>query len=352
MSRCFFFLKDHFRMMISNETSLSLWSCLNSMHNISWNISCIVCRLASIIILFISIGFFTFNIRLLFSHRCQNSLVVSLVIASLMVLIVSAPSVILQLFTCHRLCSNIYCHIEGFVCYLSGCLCMLLFMMLSIHRYLSLCTYSHLLSYQSSTFISWLLSITFTFPLILDYLNSYVLQGRNFHCNIHWQDQTNLSRSYILLSFILMYFFSLSILFFVNLRAHCIIRSVYPQHCLNPSFSECSFETDTIRISRQTGDFEQLCVNRYCVRKATDRKRFRKEYHFLKAIIYLVYGYLITWTPYLIVAILQLLNIKFIFQYVFLIASSSFVVKLSIILTPFSYLSTMNSRIFKKLLFK
>jgi hypothetical protein len=338
--------------MISNETSLSLWSCLNSMHNISWNLSCISCRLASIVILFISMGCFTFNIRLLFSRRCQNSLVVSLVIASLMLLIVSVPGVILQLFTCHRLCSNIYCHIEGFVGYLSGCLCMLLFMMLSIHRYLSLCTYNHLLSYQSSTFICCLLSITFTFPLIFDYLNSYVPQQLDFHCSINWQDQTNLSRSYILLSFILMYFFLLSILFFVNLRAHCIIPNVYPQHCLNSSFSECSLETDSIRISRQTVDFQQLCVNRYFVRKATDRKRFRQEYEFLKAIIYLVCGYLISWTPYLIVAILQLLNIKFIFQYVFLIALSSFVVKLSVILTPFIYLSIMNCRLFKKLLFK
>ena len=338
--------------MISNETSLSLWSCLNSMHTISWNLSCIVCRLASIIIIFISIGCFIFNIRLLFSHRCQNSLVVSLVLVSLMVLVVSVPGDILQLFTCHRLCSNIYCRIEGFICYLSGCLCMLLFMMLAIHRYLSLCSYNHLLSYQSSTFICWLLSITFTCPLIFDYLNSYVPQGLDFHCTINWQDQTNLSRSYILLSFIFVYLFSLSILFFVNLRAHCIIRNVYPQHCLNPSFSECSFETDSIRISRQTGDFQQLCVNRYCVRKATNRKRFRKEYDFLKAIIYLVCGYLISWTPYLIVAILQLLNIKCIFQFVFLIASSSFIVKLSIILTPFIYLSIMNSTLFKKLFFK
>ena len=338
--------------MISNETSLSLWPCPHTMCNISWNLSCILCRLASTVILFVSIVCFIFNIRLLFSRRCQNSLVVSLVVVSLMVLIVNAPDVIIQLFTCHRHYSNIYCRIEGFVCYLSGCLCMLLFMMLSIHRYLSLCAYNRLLTYQSSTFICWLLSMAFTFPLIFDYLNSYVPQKLDFHCSIHWQNQTHLSRFYIVLSLILMYFLSFTILFFVNLRAHYIIRNVYPQHCLNPSFSEYSLETGGIKISRQTRDFQQLCVNRYCMRKATDRKRFRKDYHFLKAMIYLVGSYLISWTPYLIIAILQLLNVTFIFQYVLLIALSSFIVKLSVILTPFIYLSIMNYRLLKKLLFQ
>ncbi|CAF3746715.1 unnamed protein product [Rotaria socialis] len=270
--------------MISNETSLLLWPCLHSIHTISWDLLCILCRFASIIILLISIVCFTLNIRLLFSNRCQNSLVISLVLASFMVLIISTPGVIIQLFTCHRHCSNLYCRIEGFICYLSGCLCMLLFIMLSIHRYLSLCAHDRLLSYQSSTFICWLLSMAFTFPLVFDYLNFYVPQGLNFHCGINWQDQTNSSRFYMLLSFILIYFLSFSILFYVNIRAHCIVRNFYPRHCLSPSFSERSLEIDSIRISPQTGDFEQSCVNRYCIRKASVRKRFRKDYHFLKSL--------------------------------------------------------------------
>jgi hypothetical protein len=334
--------------MISNETSLPLWSCLHSMDNISWDLSCILCRSASIIILLISIVCFTFNIRLLCSHRCQNSLVISLVIASFMVLIINAPGVIIQLFTCHRHCSNIYCRIESFICYLSGCFCMFLFMMLLIHRYLSLCAYDRLLSYQNSTFICWLLSMTFTFPLVFDYLNSNAPQAVDFYCGVNWQDQTNLSRLYILSSFILIYFLSFSILFFVHLRAHSIIRNFNPKHCLNPSFSECPSEMDSIRMSRQTGNFEQSSNNRYCVRKATDRKRFRKDYHLLKAIIYIVYVYLISWTPYLVAAILKLLHVKFISQHVFLIVFSFFIVKLSVILTPFIYLSITNYSLFKE----
>ena len=171
--------------MIYNETSLSLWPYLHSMRTIPWDLSCILCRLASIIILLISIVCFTFNVRFLFSRRCQNSLVVSLVLASLMILIISMPGVVVQLFTCHRHCSNIYCHIEGFISYLSGCLCMLLIMMLSFHRYLSLCAYDRLLSYQSSTFICWFLSIAFTFTLVFDYLNSYLPEGFGLHCSIN-----------------------------------------------------------------------------------------------------------------------------------------------------------------------
>jgi hypothetical protein len=336
-----------------NETTLSLWPCLHSMYTISWDLSCILCRLASIIILFISIACFIFNIHFLFSRRCPNSLVISLVLASFMVLIISAPSVILQLFTCHRHCSKIYCRIEGFISYLSGCLCILLYMMLSFHRYLSSCSYVDLLSYRHSTFICWFLSIAFTFPLLFDYFNSYVPEGFGFHCSINWQHQANISRLYILLSFVLMYFLPIVFIFFVNLRSHFIIRHVYSKRCLIPSFSECSYEMSSTRISRQTGDFEQhLYVNRYCVRKAADRKRFRKDYYFLQASIYLVCSYLISWTPYSIIAILQLLKIKFIFQHMFLITICAFIAKLSVILAPFLYLSIMNRDFLKNMLFQ
>lgn len=340
--------------MVSNETNLSIWSCFHSMRIISWNLPCNLYRLASILILITSIACFTFNIRFLFSRRCQNSLVISLFLASLMVLIISVPGILVQLFTCHRHCSNLYCHIEGFISHLSGCLCMLLYMMLSFHRYLSLCSYNGLLSsHRCSTFICWFLSIAFPFPLAFDYFNSYVPEGLGFHCSINWQHQTYISRLYILLSFVLMYFLPLSILIFVNIRSNFIIRTIYSKHCLIPPYSECSYEMSSSKISRQTDDFEHyLYINRYCVRKAVDRKSFRKAYHFLQASIYLVCSYIIFWTPYAIIAILQLLKIKFIFQQIFLITLSAFIVKLSVILAPFLYLSIMNRRFLKNLLFK
>ncbi|CAF2379697.1 unnamed protein product [Rotaria sp. Silwood2] len=338
--------------MVSNETNLSLWPCLHSLHFITWSVPCTLSRLGGIIILSISVVCFTFNIRFLCSQRCRNSLVVSLFLASLFVIMISVPGVLVQLFTCHRHCLNSYCRIEGFFSYLSGCLCMLIFTLLSIHRYLSLCSYDHLLSYRCSTFICWLLSIAFTFPLIFDYLNSYLPEGLGFHCSINWKDQSNLGRLYILSSFILMYLLPLAILLFVNIRAHLIIRNIYSKRYLTSSFSKYVHKRDSSRLNRQADDYEKIYVHKYCVRKATDRKRFRMDYRFLRAIVFLVSSYLIAWTPYSVIAILQLLDIKFISQHPFLITLSAFIAKLSVILTPFVYLSIMNYKLFKKILFK
>ena len=327
--------------MDPNVTSLSLLPCRHAKHIDP----CILCRIGGVIILLISILCFIFNIRFLFCRRRQNTLVVSLFIASLLVIVVSVPYVLAQLFTCQRQCSKIFCRIEGFISYLAGCLCMLIFTILSIHRYLSLCSYHRLLSYQFSTFICWFLSLAFTFPLVFDYLNSYIPEGLGFHCSINWQDQSNLGRLYILFSFILLYFCPLLIILLVNLRAHFIIRNIYSKHSIFPQYS-------SIKIHRRGTYFVQIPDNKYYLCKATDRKRLRIGYRFLRAIVFLVSSYLLAWTPYSIIAVGQLLEMKFIFQHSFLITISAFIAKLSVILTPLIYLNVMNKRLFKKILFK
>ncbi|CAF3803831.1 unnamed protein product [Rotaria sp. Silwood1] len=338
--------------MLSNETNPLLWPCLRSIRFITWSVPCNLCRLGGLIILTISILCFIFNIRVLCFQRCQNSLVISLFLASLLVITISVPGVLVQLFTCHRHCINMYCRIEGFVSYLSGCLCMLIFTILSIHRYLSLCSYDRFLSYRCSTLISWFLSIAFTFPLMFGYLNSYLPEGLGFHCSINWKDKSNLGRLYILSSFVLMYLLPLVILLFVNIRTHLLIRNIYSKHCLNSSFSRYVYRRCSIRLNRQRNDYDKIYVHKYCVRKAMDLKRFRMDYRFLRAIVFLVSSYLIAWTPYSIIAVLQLLDIKFIFQHAFLITLCAFIAKLSVILTPFVYLSIMNYKFLKKILFK
>ncbi len=333
--------------MNSNEANLSLWQCDHLISINPWNMPCILCRLGGIIILLISIVCFIFNIRFLFFQRRQNTLVVSLFVASLLVIIISVPHVLAQLFTCRRHCSEIYCRMEGFTSYLAGCLCMLICTILSIHRYLSLCSHRRLLSYRFSTFICWFLSLAFTFPLLFDYLNSYIPEGLGFHCSINWQDQSNFSRVYILFAFIVMYFCPLLILCFVNLRAHFIIRHIY----LNSLFLQRSSTKSSIKLRRRFHYYEQKPDDKYYIRKATDRKRLRMDYRFLRAIIFLVSGYLLAWTPYSIIAVSLLLKIQFIFQHTFLITISAFIAKLSVILAPFAYLNVMNNRLFKKLLF-
>ncbi|CAF3321373.1 unnamed protein product [Rotaria socialis] len=338
--------------MVYNETNASLWPCAHSLHYISWTVPCTVCRLGGTLILLISIVCFSFNIRFLFSHRCKNSLAVSLFLASLLVITISVPGVIVQLFTCHRHCLKIYCRIEGFCSYLSGCVCMLVFMSLSIHRYLSLCSCKNSLSYGVSTCFSWSLSLAFTFPLVFDYFNSYMPEGLGFHCSINWQDSSSIGRAYILSSFIFMYFIPLTILVFVNVQAHLIVRRIYTKENLHSTFINYMHQKNATRKSRQEVDYKNTLVHKYCVRVATDRKRFRTDYRFLRAIIFLVSSYLIAWTPYSVIAVLQLLNIGFIFDHAFLITLSAFIAKLSVILSPLVYLSIMNNKLFKRILFK
>ncbi|CAF1472342.1 unnamed protein product [Rotaria magnacalcarata] len=337
--------------MVYNERNVSLWPCAHSLRYTSWTLPCTLCRLGGILISLISIVCFGFNMRFLFSHRCKNSLVVSLFLASLLVITISVPSVIVQLFTCHRHCLNIYCRIEGFCSYLSGCVCMLVFMSLSIHRYLSLCSYKSSLSYGASTCFSWSLSLVFTFPLVFDYFNSYKFEGLGFHCSINWQDSSSIGRVYIFSSFIFMYFIPLIILVFVNVRAHLIVRHIYTKENLHSTFINYMHQRYLTRKSRQAVDYKNNFVHKYCARIATDRKRLRTDYRFLRAIIFLISSYLIAWTPYSIIAVLQLLNIGFIFNHAFLITLSAFIAKLSVILAPFVYLSIMNYKFFKKILF-
>lgn len=334
--------------MVSNA---SLWPCLHSLHYISWTFPCTLCRLSGIVILLLASICFIFNIRFLFAKQCTNSLVISLFLSSLLVISISVPGVLIQLFTCHRHCLNIYCRIEGFSSYLAGCVCMLVFMALSIHRYLSLCAYKYPITYGISTAISWLISLIFTFPLIFGYLNAYQPEGLGFHCSVNWQDSSNISRLYILLSFILLYFIPLAILIYVNIRAHLIVRHVYSREHLNSLFTLYSNERLSIKMRRHT-DLEKNSLHQYCLRQATARRRFRTDYRFLRAIIFLVGSYLIAWTPYAVVAILQLLNTEFIFKNASLITISAFIAKTSVIVTPFFYLSIMNYKLFKKTLFK
>jgi hypothetical protein len=336
--------------MVFNETNLSLWPCLHSMDSIPWSLRCILSQLGGSIILFISVVCFTFNMRFLLSQRCQNSLVASLFVASLMVITISVPSVLVQLFTCHRHCSISFCRIEGFSSYLAGCLCMLIFTALSIHRYASLCSVCRLLSYKCSTFICWFLSILFTAPLIFGYFNSYLPEGLGFHCSINWQDQSNISRLYIFLSFILMYFLPLIILLYVNTRSHLFLRNIYSKNFSSPSIYQKYYHKSSKKSNRPTNFLEEIWDIKYFIRKAIDRKRFRIDYRFLRAIVFLISSYLIAWTPYSIIAILQLLHVKFIFQHAFLITFSAFLAKTSVILSPFVYLSIMHYKLFKRIL--
>lgn len=346
--------------MHQNETSSYLWPCLHSIHMrsfMNWNLACLLCRIGGFTIFFISIICFTFDVRYLAWYQKtqrQNNLVLSLFIASLLVILFSVPGVLLQLFTCHRHCSPIYCRIEGFISYLAGCVCMLIYMVLSINRYLLLCQHNHSFLNRYSAALCWLVGIIWTLPPVFHFWISYVPEGHGFHCSINWRDQSLTSRFYVLLSFLTIYFIPLIILSVVNLRVHKILRKTYSSPDVTP-FYPAFARRQKLFCFRQDTRFERIIYNRenntICyIRKAADRRRFRVEYRFIQAIIFLVSTYIIAWTPYSIIAVLQLFHIEFVFQHGSLATMSAIIAKLSVILTPGVYLSIMHFRLFKKIL--
>lgn len=359
----------HFvRIVRMNQSTLNhsirstLWPCLQtiSLRSLfSSNFTCILYRCFALIILIISIICFTLDIRYLIWYRKrqrQNPLVLSLFLASLLVLTFCVPGVLLQLFTCHRHCNPIYCSLEGFVSYLAGCLCMLIYMVLSVHRYLLLCQYQQIFLYRYSAIICWLLSVAWTLPPVFHYWISYVPEGHGFHCSINWTDRSRLGRSYVFFSFFSIYFVPLLVLFSVNIRVHQILRHIYSSQGSFYPFRSFHDPLNPKAFCQQRSSFyEQIYYDRsnqtICyVRKAADRRRFRIEYRFIQAIIFLVSTYIIAWTPYSIIAVLQLFQFEFPFRSSFLVTLCAFIAKLSVIVAPLVYLSIMHFGLFKRIL--
>jgi hypothetical protein len=337
--------------MSFNKTNSSLWPCFHLIHVIStsWNLECLLCRAGGIVISFISVICFILNTRYLIwyqQERCRNTLVLSLFIASFLVLTISVPGILLQLFTCHRYCNKIYCRIEGFISYLCGCLCMLIYTILSISRYLVLCQYNKPSFCRYSTIICWIFSICWTLVPVFDYWIPYVPEGLGFHCSINWKDHSRINELYILFSFLGIYLIPLFILFLINFRVNEIIQNIY--------LTQSSFYSypQTFDQKNQRRYFNYQSNNTICyIRKAADRKRFRIQHRFVRAMIFLVSAYIFAWTPYSIIAILQLFHIQFISEYSFCITLSTLIAKLAVISAALVYLRTMHCRLFKKILF-
>jgi hypothetical protein len=198
------------------------------------------------------------------------------------------------------------------------------------------------------------MSLIWTLPPVFDYWISYVPEGLGFHCSINWNDHSITSYYYILSAFVGMYLIPLLILLFVNVRVHRFVQNIYFYQNYDQLKEKLSNHSSSKQ--RKSGFSEQVdsqlnIISTY-VKKAADRKRLRLEYRVIQAIIFLVGTYIFAWTPYSIIAILQLLHVEFIFQHAVIITLSAFIAKSSVIFTPFVYLYIMNGRLFKKLLFQ
>ena len=337
-------------MMLVHEDNRSyLQPCINSMTLLPWNPPCVLCRIFAVLILILSFISFVFNLRFLQFHQSKNHLVYSLIFASLLVLIIAVPGVLIQLLTCYRHCSEIYCRLEGFISYLSGCLCMLTLMMLAVHRYLSLVSKRKTWSSSHANGFCWLVSWIFTFPLVFNYWNKYLPEGFGFHCSLNWADQSTISRLYIFASFTVLYFLPLLCLICFSLRSHRVVQKVSSNHYLIYSLKCESCQTSSSILSRRGQNIERNQEHRCHLRQLKHRQTIRMNTQFLRAIIVLISNYLIAWTPYSIVALLQLYRVEFIFQHAYLMTLTAFIGKLSVIVTPMIYVRLMNKNLYKKI---
>ncbi|CAF3331404.1 unnamed protein product [Rotaria sp. Silwood1] len=352
------------------------------------NFECLISRIIGSIILFVSIISLVFNIRFIYwslYHRHLQfrhySLVLSMVLSSTSVIIVIMPSVFIQCLSCHRLCSSFYCQLEGFVSYLNGCVHMFTLMMISIIRYITVFQVNienRFIDQHSywTVIVCWLLSLIFALPPLFSW-NKYIPEGIGFHCGLNWFDRSLSSRIYIILAFAFIYFIPLFLLLIINLYVYCKIRSllygttevsksnlllnVSYQKYQSTSCSSSSKSSSTAKCEKldfhigtnPMNESSRLAVHQtrtFRVNYLMRLNRLQADQRFALATIFLVSEYLLSWTPYAVMALFYLFNLKYISQQSVLMTIYAFIAKISIILNPFIYLATVKTNVFKSIL--
>jgi hypothetical protein len=228
--------------------------------------------------------------------------------------------------------------------------------------------------------ICWLFGLVFALPPLFN-LNKYIPEGIGFHCGLNWFDRSINSQVYFILTFLFVYFIPLIILFIVNIYVYYVIRRLIygaititkPNILLNVpeqknqltlSTSSSSFGSCTTTQSEKFGFILRIHSNsgssRLFIRRTMDSiqinhlihlNRLKADRRFALATIFLVSEYLLSWTPYAVVALFYLFNMEFINQQSILMTICAFIAKISMILNPFIYVVTIKTNQLKSILF-
>ena len=357
------------------------------------SVECLISRILGSIIILVSVLAILFNIRFLHwsafhgrSGSRDNVFISSIIFSSLSVIVVMLPSVLLQCLTCHRLCSPLYCQLEGFVSYLNGCVHMFLLMMISVMHYVTIICASTSRSHfhrhpHVSVLVCWLLGVAFALPPLFKW-NRYIPEGLGFHCGLDWVDRSVSSHIYLLSAILFVYFVPFIVLSFVNLYVyHRIRRLLHKAVAVNPramlrsasvrliserrqslfyislkSSSAQSLKFKTIHSNRPLGSQNRLAARRdndsIQVRHLMHLSRLKVDRRFALATLFLVTEYLLSWTPYAIVALLNLFRIEFIAQQPLVITFCAFIAKISMIINPFIYISAIKTTQLRTILYR
>lgn len=341
---------------------------------------CSIARLFGTILTLVSIFSIVFSIRFIYwsyHHRYfrtrHYTLIISIIFSSMSVIIVISPSVFMQCLSCRRLCSPVYCHIEGFVSYLNGCVHMFMLMIISLIRCTTVLQTNirqrffeqHSLS---TTILCWLFGLVFAIPPLFK-LNRYMPEGIGLHCGLDWFDRSIQSQIYFILTFLFVYFLPLVILFLMNVYVYCLIRrliygvttieksnlsenvSIQPPQSTSSSFrfsSTTTTQSDKNPSNAIVQPFSEPSV--LFIRRGTETiqtrnmlrlNRLKADKRFALATIFIVSEYLLSWTPYAIVALFYLFNFEFIDDHSILMTICAFIAKISMILNPFIYIASV-----------
>ena len=367
----------------------NLTLCLGTLFHQINHFECIISRIIGSIIIVVSLFSILFNIRFLYwssYHKHGRSrhypIILSMIILSISVIIVTTPSVLIQCLYCYRWCSAFYCRLEGFINYLNGCNHMFMLMTISIIRYFTVrVTYVRKRYFEQHSYIavmfSWLLGLVFALPPLFNW-NKYVPEGIGFHCGLNWFDRSISSRLYFILAFSFIYFIPLIVLLGLNTYIYYVIRRLLYRTTTVTKFDISSNPSDQKRestsimlSSTSSGTIKLdksafiLPVNsldgnkRLVIRRGTDHlemnhrmrlNRLKVDRRFALATMFLASEYLLSWTPYAVMALFYLFNIEFISQQSVLMTICAFIAKISMILNPFIYIATVKTSQLKSIL--
>ncbi len=367
----------------------NLTLCLDILYPEINQFDCLISRVIGSILIIVSIFSIIFSIRFIYwssYHRYarshQHSLILSIIVSSISMIIVITPSVLIQCLSCSRLCSSFYCRLEGFISYLNGCTHMFMLMMISLIRCATvLQTNIRKRFFEQHSFLAvlscWLFGLVFAVPPLFNW-NKYIPEGIGFHCGLDWFDRSLSSQIYFILTFAFVYFIPLIVLFIVNIYVYYVIRRLLYgaitmkksrlfmnisgqkyQSVLYTSSYGSSITTNSDKIgfiipvysnNRRSRLFLRRSTNNIQINNLIRLHRLKADRRFALATLFLVSEYLLSWTPYAIVALFYLFNLKFINQQSVLMTICAFIAKISMILNPFIYVATIKTNQLKLIL--
>ncbi len=308
---------------------------------------CRFSRLVGSLLLIVSIVSFIINIHSLTTNnrthrlaRRDMSLVMGMFASSLCVIIISVPSVVAQCFLCRRLCIPLICRIEGFNSFFNGCAAMYMLLALSIVRYATTANSSMSIHLQRQLeehnlyflFVCFIMSCVWAIPPILGRMSAYAPEGLGFHCGLDWFDRSLAGRIYFFLLFIGVFFIPIIIVIYINVYIH---RTVYRLTHLKPSV--------LLELYPIQGEYY---MRRHMSDKLYDKEnrrlhRLLEDRRFVLATGISVIIYIISWTPYSVVALAQVFGDQFSLNHPWLMTTCAVLAKLSMITNPIIYINIL-----------